>query len=169
MKLHIGGETKKEGWKVLNIQPGLFVDYIGDIRDLSQFDENSIEEIYASHVLEHIEQNQTLEALKGIFRVLKKNGKFYVSVPDLDILCRMFIHKEATSKIKFDVMRMIFGGQIDKYDFHYFGWNFEFLNDYLTKTGFSKIEKVETFNLFKDTSELKCYGSYISLNLIAYK
>ena len=75
MKLHIGGETKKEGWKVLNIQPGLFVDYIGDIRDLSQFDENSIEEIYASHVLEHIEQNQTLEALKGIFRVLKKKWK----------------------------------------------------------------------------------------------
>ena len=39
MKLHIGGKTPKEGWKILNIQKGISVDYIGDIRDLSQFDD----------------------------------------------------------------------------------------------------------------------------------
>ena len=39
-------------------------------------------------------------------------------------------------------MRMMFGGQIDKNDYHYFGWNYEFLNDYLVETGFKKIERV---------------------------
>ena len=169
MKLHIGGETKKEGWKILNIQPGLYVDFIGDLRDLSQFDDNSVEEVYASHVLEHIGQAHVNKTLKEIFRIIKKGGKFYVSVPDLDVLCRMFVHEKASKKIKFDVMRMIFGGQTDKYDYHYFGWNFEFLNEFLIEAGFSKIEKVENFGLFKDTSELKCYGNYISLNIIAIK
>ena len=54
MRLHIGGEEIKEGWKILNIQKKPGVDFIGDITDLSQFDDESIEEVYASHVLEHV-------------------------------------------------------------------------------------------------------------------
>jgi len=50
MKLHIGGEQKKDGWKILNIQKKNNVDFIGNITDLSQFEDSSIEEIYASHV-----------------------------------------------------------------------------------------------------------------------
>ena len=45
MKLHIGGEQVKEGWKILNIQKKEGVDFIGDITDLSQFQDNSIDEI----------------------------------------------------------------------------------------------------------------------------
>ena len=54
MKLHIGGQTTKEGWKILNIQKKDGVDFVGDLTDLSQFSDNSIEEVYASHVLEHV-------------------------------------------------------------------------------------------------------------------
>ena len=64
---------------------------------------------------------------------------------------------------------MIFGGQIDDNDFHYFGWDFEILKSYLQKIQFNKIEKVQSFNLFDDTSEYKPYGFPISLNVIAYK
>ena len=74
MKLHIGGEEKKEGWKILNIQKKSYVDFVGDITDLGKFEDNSIEEIYASHVVEHIEQRKIDQSLKGIYRVLKKNG-----------------------------------------------------------------------------------------------
>jgi predicted SAM-dependent methyltransferase len=45
MKLHIGGETAKEGWKVLNIQKKDGVDFEGDLSDLSQFSDNSIEAV----------------------------------------------------------------------------------------------------------------------------
>ena len=48
MKLHIGGEHIKEGWKILNIQPKVGVDFVGSIYDLSQFNDNSVSEIYAS-------------------------------------------------------------------------------------------------------------------------
>ena len=91
MKLHIGGKEAKEGWKILNIQKNENVDFIGDISDLTQFEKESIEVIYASHVLEHVEQKKVLETLKGVHRILKPNGEFYISVPDLDILCKAFI------------------------------------------------------------------------------
>ena len=169
MKLHIGGKELKEGWKILNIQKNDGVDFVGSISDLSQFEDESIEAIYASHVVEHIDQKNIKQTLKGINRVLKNGGKFYVSVPDLDILCRIFIEKTAPSKVKFHVMRMMFGGQTDEFDYHYFGWNYEFLNSYLIEAGFKKNERVKTFDIFNDTSSFAPYGPLISLNVIAYK
>ena len=169
MKLHIGGEEKKEGWKILNIQQKPDVDFIGDITDLSQFEDNSIEEIYASHVVEHVAQKKVETTLKGIHRVLKDSGKFYVSVPDMDILCKIYLDPKAPPKVKFHTMRMMFGGQVDDFDFHYFGWNFQFMNEFLLKAGFKKIERVKSFSLFKDTSDYAPYGPPISLNIIAYK
>ena len=169
MKLHIGGEEKKEGWKILNIQQKPDVDFIGDITDLGQFDDNSIEEIYASHVVEHVAQKKVETTLKGIHRVLKDSGKFYVSVPDMDILCRIYLDPKAPPKVKFHTMRMMFGGQVDDFDFHYFGWNFQFMNEFLLKAGFKKIERVKSFSLFNDTSDYAPYGPPISLNIIAYK
>ena len=65
---------------------------------------------------------------------------------------------------------MMFGGQTDKFDFHYFGWDFTLLRDILGKAGFNKVEKVKSFSLFDDTSDFAPYsGVPISLNLIAYK
>ena len=169
MKLNIGGESKKEGWKILNIQKKPDIDFIGNINNLDQFDDESCEEIYASHIIEHVDQKTILNTLKGINRILKKNGKFYISVPDMDSLCHFFISPLANKKIKFHVMRMIFGGQVDEYDYHYFGWNYEFLNDYLTQAKFSEIKRVQSFGLFDDTSDFKPYGFPISLNVIATK
>ena len=138
MKLHIGGKQIKDGWKILNIQKNDGVDFVGSISDLSQFDDNSIEEIYASHVVEHVDQKNIKKTLEGIYRFLKNDGKFYISVPDLDVLCRIFIDNKAPAKVKFHVMIMLFGGQTDEFDYLYFGWNFEFLNSYLIEAGFKK-------------------------------
>ena len=173
MKLHIGGMEKKEGWKILNIQKNdgkeKNVDFVGDISDLSQFDDGSIEEVYASHTLEHVNQKNIKKTIEGIFRVLKDDGKFYVSVPDMDMLCKIFLDPKPPLGIKYEVMRMIFGGQTDEFDFHYFGYNMSFIEYFFKKAGFKKIERVKSFSLFKDTSEFLFYGVPISLNVIAYK
>ena len=169
MKLHIGGIETKEGWSILNIQKKEGVDFVGDISDLSQFENNSMEEIYASHVFEHVLQSEVNKTLKGIHRVLVDGGKFYVSVPDMDILCRMFIDPKAPLKVKHHAMIMMFGGQIDKFDIHYFGWNHQLVIDFFGQAGFKKLERVKSFNLFKDTSDYAPYGQPIGLNVIAIK
>jgi hypothetical protein len=66
-------------------------------------------------------------------------------------------------------MRIIFGGQVDDFDYHYFGWNEQLLTDCLTQAGFSKMEKVSSFGLFDDTSDCAPFGFPISLNMIATK
>lgn len=100
---------------------------------------------------------------------LKRAGKFYVSVPDLDILCHTFINPIVSPDIKYHVMRMMFGGQVDEYEVHFFGWNQLFLFDFLRQAGFSDASRVESFGLFNDTSDYRPYGFPISLNVIAIK
>ena len=170
MKLHIGGWEAKEGWKILNIQKRDNVDFVGDISDLSQFKDNSISEVYASHVFGHVKYIDVKKTLLGIYRILVSGGKFYISVPNMNVLFRQFLEKKNQTKTKIKIMRMIFGGQIDEYDFHYFGWDFELLSGLLKNVGFEEIEKVEKFSIFThDTSNEDIDGELISLNLIAKK
>ena len=145
------------------------VDIVRDLKDLSQFKPDSIEEIYVSHVLEHTTQKNCLEVLKYINRILIPGGKFYISVPNMDVLCALFINPKATYNVKFSLMRMMFGGQIDDYDYHYFGWNYDFMAQYLTQANFTNFKKVNSLGLFNDMSEIRAYGHLISLNIIASK
>jgi predicted SAM-dependent methyltransferase len=169
MNLHVGGQERKDGWKVLNVQPGPHVDYVGDLRNLASFADTCAENVYASHVLEHVNQAEVLPVLRGVHRILARGGKFLISVPDLDVLCHLFISPWATPEMKWHAMRMIFGGQTDSYDFHYIGFNEQSLRDLLTQAGFSDVQRVVSLGVFQDTSEIRPYGFPISLNIIATK
>lgn len=69
-KLHIGGTEAREEWKLLDIQKGDDVDYVGDMRDLSQFSDAHFDVVYASHVLEHVGYQKDLPAiLASIHRI----------------------------------------------------------------------------------------------------
>jgi predicted SAM-dependent methyltransferase len=170
-KLHIGGTQVRPGWKIMNIQPGLGVDFVGDISDLSQFAEESFQEIYASHVLEHVPQAKFVKTLQGIHRILKTGGAFMVSVPDLDTLCSHFIQLAGTdnTEARIYVMRMIFGGQVDRHDFHYIGLSFDILAKFAGTAGFRTMKRVQSFDEFDDMSDHTPFGQPISLNVILYK
>ena len=170
LRLHIGGTEPRPGWKILNVQPGTGVDFVGDCTDLGRFADASVQEIYASHVLEHLSyQDRLPRALGELYRVLRPGGKAMISVPDLEVLCRLFLDPRHTLMERYSVMRMAFGGQTDKYDFHYIGLSYEILSKYLFDAGFTRVERVKLFGLFHDDSRLEYLGAAISLNVVAYK
>ena len=170
MKLHIGGEQRREGWVVLNIRPMAAVDVVGDCTDLSMFRDGSFSEVYASHVLEHLGYDGALpKAIMEIHRVLTVQGVLWISVPDLDTLCRLFIHPQLSMQERFHVMRMMYGGRTNPYDVHLTGLNFEFLASYLHQAGFRLINRRESLGVFDDASNLRFRGTLISLNLEARK
>jgi len=169
MKLHIGGESFNDEWKILNVQSNVHVDFLGSIENLNDFKTEQFEEIYASHVFEHVKQRDVPSTLNGIFRILKTGGRFYISVPDMDVLCEHYLDKNLTQEQRWHVMRMIFGGQTDAFDFHFVGWNQESLATILKNVGFSSVDRVQLFGLFRDASSFAPYGRLISLNMIAVK
>jgi len=171
LRLNIGGTSPKEGWKILNIQPGPDVDFIGDCKSLGQFNDNSCQEIYASHVMEHLSYVDELQgALGEMYRILVPGGTCRISVPDFERLCRMFLHPSLSGEQRFFVMNMIFGGQQDPWDFHKVGLTWEFLSSYLKRAGFSTLDRVHEFGLFEnDCSSIRYGGQLISLNVEATK
>lgn len=170
-RLHIGGTSKSGGWEVLNANPAPYVDHLCNANDLSQFADNTFEEIYASHVVEHFDYSgELLNVLIEWKRVLVPGGRVLISVPDLDILAELFLRRADLSfDERFAVMRMMFGGHVDKYDYHVVGLNEEFLRSFLHMTGYENIRRVKHFGLFKDTSSMLFKGEPISLNVIAAK
>ncbi len=170
LRLHIGGKERREGWKVLNIQAGPAVDYVGDCTDLSRFADGSVAVIYASHVLEHLAYRDRLpKALAEIHRVLRPGGRLLASVPDFEVVCRLFLAHAGDVTTQFSLMRMAFGGEMDAHDFHHVGLSLDIFARYLKGAGFADIERVERFGLFDDTSDLRVGDTLISLNVIASK
>jgi predicted SAM-dependent methyltransferase len=170
LRLHLGGKQAKPGWKILNVQAGPDVDYVGDCTRLAQFGDGAVHEVYASHVLEHLGyQTELPRALAEIHRVLRAGGQAMISVPDFGILCRLYLDARRTASERLAVMRMAFGGQMDEHDFHRVGLDYEILSSYLRDAGFSRVERVKRFDLFDDDSNLEYRGEAISLNVVATK
>jgi predicted SAM-dependent methyltransferase len=51
----------------------------------------SVEEIYSSHLLEHLAKKEILPTLKEWFRVLKKGGRLRLNVPDFNWAVKCFL------------------------------------------------------------------------------
>lgn len=170
-KLHIGGTVMAEGWEILNALELPIADHVGNANDLSRFADNTFAAIYASHIVEHLDyKDELLTALREWNRVLKPEGLIYISVPDLDVLAELILARdELTPDERYFVMRMLFGGHVDQYDYHVVGLNEDFMGSFLQAANFDAIERVEEFGLFEDTSTMRFKGRLISLNMMARK
>jgi len=88
----------------------------------------------------------------------------------MDKLAKLFLMKDNFPLMdRFWVMRMMFGGHIDKYDYHKVGLNREILEHFLSNAGFFNLKIVDDFGVFKDTSTMKCHDIPISINIVAEK
>jgi len=87
--LEIGSGNKKgtNEWVTVDLYGA---DIIHDLKKGIPLPEASVDEIYASHVLEHISFKDLIVMLNEIYRVLKPNGKFSVCVPDASLYIKSY-------------------------------------------------------------------------------
>ena len=168
LQLHLGGWEVKEGWIIVNVEDREGVDVRSTVTDLSMFPDGSAVEIYASHVYEHLGyQDELPKAFAEARRVLMPGGRLRISVPDMEVLCQLFLHPNATRSAneQFKIMRMMMGGQVEPFDFHKVAFSQNILTALLMQHGFKDFRRIDDFRLFEDTSKLRFAGMPISLNL----
>src|SRR5215471_20918228 len=147
MKLFIGPGTdgvKPEGYTIVDIDPANKPDIVTDARDLSMIDSESADEVYASHVLEHIPWPHALGAMAEWARVLQFGGTIKLSVPDMRLLGEMLTRQENS----WHVMANIYGGHWATPggpQGHHFGYTWTMLVELLTVLGFDKIDHWNSF------------------------
>jgi hypothetical protein len=83
MKLDLGcGKRKKEGYIGVDQYPMEGVDVVLNIgEDKWPWEDGSVEEIHASHFLEHLSATQRVHFLNEAFRVLQDGGKAFLITP----------------------------------------------------------------------------------------
>ena len=66
------------------------IDHQHDIRSLPFFSDNTVDLVYACHVIEYFDRDEVIEVLKEWKRVLKGGGIIRLAVPDFDALARVY-------------------------------------------------------------------------------
>lgn len=120
--------------------------------------DGTVDEIRASHVLEHFSHREVQAVVADWARALKPGGILRIAVPDFAAVARRYFDPQDQSPIQGFVM----GGQTDADDFHRAIFDFDTLSAVLDGAGLERIERWE--------SEVRDCASYaISLNLQARK
>jgi len=118
MKLNIGcGKRIKKGYTNVDIRKTHPDVIVGDIRKLP-FPENSVEEIFANDVYEHVPFAESFELLKHWVSILKPGGSLVIQTPNTVGLAKMLLNAETPDQIQ-AAIRKTFGGQDYKFNFHY--------------------------------------------------
>jgi predicted SAM-dependent methyltransferase len=98
MKLNLGcGSQLLEGYLNCDLYNPL-AELKCDAKKLP-FDDNSIEEIYSFHLIEHFDFHEAFVVLKEWYRVLQEGGKLYIETPDLLGTCKRFINSEYNDQV----------------------------------------------------------------------
>ena len=139
IKLHIGsGEINIQGWINIDARKSDHVHIVTNEIKLTEFNNNSIQEIYLCHVLEHFSFVEVNELISLFYKKLKQGGVLRLSVPSLDSIIKIYKQNlDDIEAIKYALM----GGQDYEYNFHKSVYNLNHLKKILEKQKF--IEVVE--------------------------
>lgn len=147
VRLNIGaGNTVIEGWTPIDRK-------FGQEAYPLQYEDNSVDEIRASHILEHFSFAEAAEALSEWVRVLKPGGRIRLAVPDVD----KAIRSDDPNRLFY-----LMGGQTDANDFHKSAYDFERLRGVMLDAGLADIQPWDSTNT--DTA-----AHPVSLNLEGIK
>jgi len=108
-----------------------------DVRQLF-YDDNSVDEIFSSHVLEHFSKHETIPILIEWNRVLKPGGKLIMDLPDLEWCMLNWLNTPERDKWGWAI-DSIFGHQVGDGEIHQAGFTKSRLEDLLTTTGYNNI------------------------------
>lgn len=176
MKLHIGcGQKYLPGYKHVDVIDSEHIDYVCDARELNMIDAGSASEIYACHILEHVERSDVVDVLKEWYRALKPGGVIRIAVPDFEAIVQEYINNNDLSRY----LGLLYGGQTYKYNFHYVTFDFKLLKGMLEAAGFNDVQRYDWKSFLPESYDdySRAYiphmdfenGRLMSLNVIAHK
>lgn len=118
VRLHLGcGPRYLEGW--INVDR-----WAPDRRDLTAdlsrlpFRPGSVDEILASHVIEHLPRGGAFQAMAHWSSLLRPGGRIAVECPDLEEICRRFVAADEMQRQRWWIY-VLYGLQTHRGEFHF--------------------------------------------------
>ena len=109
MKIDIGcGKNKKEGFIGIDIDKNTHPDIVASALELP-FEDDSIDEVHSSHLVEHFNPQEAQKFFDEIYRVLKKGCSAGIKI-DKDWSKRKLMSKDPTHKYRYkekEILKML--------------------------------------------------------------
>jgi predicted SAM-dependent methyltransferase len=139
-------------------------------------DNNSLDLVYHSHMLEHLSYQEGIIFIRECYRVLKLGGKMRILVPDLELWINAYINNNSfffeqyrrdggIDKEIYVTKAAVFMGMLHNHD-HKCGYDFESLKWMVEHVGFSDIKRtlyassdIEDIEIIESTDPLKTMES----------
>jgi len=130
LRLNLGaGDAPVPGYLNLDIKTGTPIDAL-------PYEDGTVDEIRASHVLEHVPYFRSIDVLRHWHAKLKRGGRVLIAVPDFDwCIAQYQMGGEAAAHVE----PIIMGGQGKEHDHHGSLWNHRKLEESMAVAGFDDI------------------------------
>jgi predicted SAM-dependent methyltransferase len=175
IKINMGCGWRNFGKDWIHIDGGDYrhLDYTS-IVDLRQFQDDSVDLIYASHVIEYFDREEVKVLLTEWKRILKKNAILRIAVPDFEAIVNLYLNGKYPLE-KF--LGPLYGKMImsENNIYHKTVYDLNSIKKLMLDIGFSKVKKYDWRNTehskFDDHSQAylphmdKDNGVLISLNV----
>lgn len=148
MNLHLGcGKRYIPGWHHRDITYYPHVDKVGPVEDLQDISIETVDSIYASHVLEYFDRLEANKVLKEWFRVLRPGGTLRLAVPDFHALIRIY---NMSGKIE-SILGPLFGRMTTDGSaiYHRTAWDIRSLTAELEEAGFNLVREYSPLTFLK--------------------
>ncbi len=151
VKLNLGaGDTRIDGYTPLDGKDGQLIYPLA-------YDDESVDVIRASHVLEHFPHGQVGDVLRDWVRALKPGGQLRLAVPNFQWIAERYL-----AGAPIPVQGYVMGGQVNGADFHKTIFDEDALREEMQAAGLIQIKRWQ--------SEIQdCAALPVSLNLIGTK
>lgn len=106
------------------------VDVVCDARSVDLPD-SCAELVYSQECLEHFPWAEAPEVLAEWCRLVAPGGRIRIEVPDFLAACNQVLSTD-TEEMDFAIQQIIFGGQVNAWDFHYTGLTPRMLSRWMT-------------------------------------
>ncbi len=166
IRLNLGcGQEHFDGW----INCDLYDDALGaDVKlDASEIPlpDNSVQEISASHLIEHFDYIKGQEVIKEWYRVLKPGGKIAIETPDMLGLCTKFASGD--EQLRLNLYGLFFGMPwAAVWNTHKFLYTETQLRWTLDKTGFVDMRRVRADSVYARYGDKQDDPVYLKLEAV---
>jgi predicted SAM-dependent methyltransferase len=134
-----------KGFVNVDQDPGVQPDLVCDILDLP-YEEETVDEIYAGHILEHFDWKEGEVALQYWLTLLKPGGKISVVVPDFDYLAKEYLVCPSPLKLR-EFNDMYIYSYCQKSP-HKYAYSADLLREAMESVGFGGLKRMTEDNSY---------------------
>jgi GT2 family glycosyltransferase/predicted SAM-dependent methyltransferase len=144
IKLNLGcGKYPLEHFINIDQDKNLKPDVVADARNLP-FESESIDEIYCGHLLEHFDFEEGQKALKHWRELLKRGGRIQITVPNFDILAKIYLANPTAENMRTMNELYIYAYVLKSH--HRYCYGESLLKSAMESAGFNNLEKMPKFH-----------------------